>query len=81
MGQSLRLALSGQSDRTHVCPLLDQSGHSLILALGGLSANDPKRTFSLLATYEVQQKVSDVWCQLSRDVQFLLDQRCPEMQG
>jgi len=57
MGQSLRLALSGQSDRTHVCPLLDQSGHSLILALGGLSANDPKRTFSLLATYEVQQKV------------------------
>src|SRR5450755_1423175 len=40
----LLMALSGQSDRTRVCPLLDQSGQRSILARGGLSANDPKRT-------------------------------------
>ena len=38
------LALNGQSNRAHVCPLLDQSGQRLILARDGLSANDPKRT-------------------------------------
>ena len=35
------LALSGQTNRTRVCPLLDQSGQSWILAHDGLSANDP----------------------------------------
>ena len=39
-----RLALNGRSDRTRVCPLLDNSGQSRILARDGLSANDPKRT-------------------------------------
>ena len=32
------LALSGQSSRTRVCPLLDQSGQKWILACNGLSA-------------------------------------------
>jgi hypothetical protein len=41
---SLLLALSGQSDRTRFCPLLDQSGQRWILARDGLSAYDPKRT-------------------------------------
>src|ERR1039458_5013989 len=38
------LALSGQSSRALVCPLLDQSGQSWILARDGLSAYDPERT-------------------------------------
>jgi hypothetical protein len=38
------LALSGQSGRASVCPLLDQSGQWLILTRDGLSAYDPKRT-------------------------------------
>jgi hypothetical protein len=37
-------ALSGQSNRTRVCPLLDQSGQKWILACNGLSANDPTAT-------------------------------------
>jgi hypothetical protein len=36
-----RLALSGQSNRAHVCPLLDQSGQRWILGRDGLSAFDP----------------------------------------
>ena len=42
--ESPLLAQSGQSDRTRVCPLLDQSGQRWILACNGLPANDPKRT-------------------------------------
>ena len=38
------MALSGQSCRTRVCPLLDQSRQSWILARDGLSANGPQRT-------------------------------------
>ena len=41
-----RLALNGQSNRTRVCPLLDQSRQRWILARNGLSAFDPKRTFA-----------------------------------
>ena len=37
------LALSGHFNRSRVCPLLDKSGQSWILARDGLSANDPKR--------------------------------------
>jgi hypothetical protein len=40
------LAQSGQFDRAGVCPLLDNSGQSRILAGGGLSVNDPKRTLT-----------------------------------
>jgi hypothetical protein len=43
------MALSGHSNRTAVCPLLDQSGQSLILARDGLSAFNPKRTFKIPA--------------------------------
>jgi len=42
------LALSGQSSRTGVCPLLDQSGQRWILARAGLSANDPTETLAAL---------------------------------
>jgi hypothetical protein len=42
--ESPLLALSGQSDRARVCPLLNQSGQSRVLARCGLSAFDPKRT-------------------------------------
>src|SRR5471032_3296214 len=45
------LALSGQSSCTRVCPLLDQSGQRWILACGGLSANDPKRTLGMSFQY------------------------------
>src|ERR1700690_4442622 len=38
------MALSGQSDRTRVCPLLDQSGQRWILARDSLSANDQSET-------------------------------------
>jgi hypothetical protein len=38
---SLLLALSGHSNRTRVCPLLNQHGQRWILARDGLSANDP----------------------------------------
>jgi hypothetical protein len=38
------LALSGQSSRTSVCPLLDQSGQSRVFVGDYLTANDPKRT-------------------------------------
>src|ERR1039458_5240602 len=41
------LALSGQSDRTRVCPLLDKSGQSWIFARDGLSAYDPQATFGV----------------------------------
>ena len=40
------MALSGHSKRTHVCPLLDQSGQRWILARDGLSANDPTATLA-----------------------------------
>jgi hypothetical protein len=43
---SLLLALSGQSDRARVCPLLDQSGQRLILTENGLSAYDPVLTWA-----------------------------------
>ena len=38
------MALSGHSKHTRVCPLLDQSGQSLILARDSLSAYDPTAT-------------------------------------
>jgi len=41
------MALSGQPNRTRVCPLLDQSGQLLILARDGLSAYDPSATLAL----------------------------------
>jgi hypothetical protein len=41
------LALSGQSNRAHVCPLLDQSGQRWIFARGGLSAFDPTATLAV----------------------------------
>src|ERR1039457_1283386 len=41
------LALSGQSDRTRVCPLLDNSGQKWVSARDGLPANDPYRPFAL----------------------------------
>ena len=44
------LALSEQSDSTRACPLLDNSGQRSILAGGGLSAFDPKRTSAALPT-------------------------------
>ena len=40
------MAFSGQYSCARVCPLLDKSGQRSILAGDGLSANDPKRTFS-----------------------------------
>jgi hypothetical protein len=43
------MALSGQTNRARVCPLLDNSGQGWILAGNGLSANDPKQTFSRYA--------------------------------
>jgi hypothetical protein len=44
---SLLLALSGQSNRTRVCPLLDKSGQRLTLAYDGLSAFDPTATLAV----------------------------------
>jgi hypothetical protein len=44
---SLLLALSGQSNRTRVCPLLDNSGQRWILARDGLSADDPSATLAV----------------------------------
>jgi hypothetical protein len=41
------MALSGQSSRTRVCPLLDQSGQKWILARVGLFANDPTATLGV----------------------------------
>ena len=41
------LALSGHPNRTHVCPLLDQSGQRWILARDGLSAFDPTATLAV----------------------------------
>jgi hypothetical protein len=38
--ECLLLALSGQSNHAHVCPLSDQSGQRLILTRDGLSAYD-----------------------------------------
>src|SRR6202166_4270745 len=38
------MALSGQSSCARVCPLLDNSGQTWILAQAGLSANDPTAT-------------------------------------
>ena len=38
------LALNGQSNHTHVCPLLDNSGQSRILARDVLSAFDLKQS-------------------------------------
>jgi hypothetical protein len=37
------------SNRTGVCPLLDNSGQSGILPQDGLSADEPKRTFTQTA--------------------------------
>jgi hypothetical protein len=45
--QCLLLALNEQSSRARVCPLLDQSGQSWILAREGLSANDPTATLAV----------------------------------
>jgi len=42
-----RLAQSGQSNRAHICPLLDQSGQRWILARIDLSANDPTATLAV----------------------------------
>jgi hypothetical protein len=39
-GRRPYVALSGHSNRTRACPLLDQSGHWTILARDGLSALD-----------------------------------------
>jgi hypothetical protein len=47
MAECLLLALSGQSSRTRVCPLLDQSGQRWILAGDGLSAYDPTATLAV----------------------------------
>ena len=44
MSECPLLAQSGQWDRARVCPLLDNSGQSRIVARDSLSANDPKRT-------------------------------------
>jgi len=41
------MALSGQSSRTRVCPLLDQSGQTWILGRDGLSAFDPTATLAV----------------------------------
>jgi hypothetical protein len=41
------MALSGQSDCTRVCPRLDHSGQSWILARDGLSAFDPIATLAV----------------------------------
>jgi hypothetical protein len=41
------LALSGQSSRTRVCPLLGNSGQRWILRRNGLSANDPTATLAV----------------------------------
>jgi hypothetical protein len=42
-----RLALSGQTDRARVCPLLDKSGQRWIFARDGLSAFDPTATLAV----------------------------------
>ena len=44
------MAQSGQSDRGRVCPLLDKSRQTRVLAGDGLSAFDPKRTFGTANT-------------------------------
>jgi len=49
--QSRLLALSGQTDRTHVCPLLDNSGQMWILPRDGLSAYDPNRTWGTFPSW------------------------------
>jgi hypothetical protein len=41
------LALNGHSNRAHVCPLLDQSGQTWILARDRLSAYDPTATLAV----------------------------------
>jgi hypothetical protein len=41
------MAQSGHSNRSRVCPLLDNSGQNWILDRDGLSANDPKPTSHL----------------------------------
>jgi hypothetical protein len=41
------MALSGQSSRTRVCPLSDNSGQRCILARDGLSAFDPTATLAV----------------------------------
>jgi hypothetical protein len=41
------MALSGQSNRLCVCPILDQSGQRWILARDGLSAFDPTATLAV----------------------------------
>jgi hypothetical protein len=51
------LALNGQFTRAGVCPLLDQSGQSRILARDGLSAFDPKRTFFAPPTQCLEPRV------------------------
>jgi ligand-binding sensor domain-containing protein len=43
------MAHSGQSDRTAVCLLSDNSGQTWILARDGLSAFDPTATLGLIA--------------------------------
>jgi len=47
MAECLLLALSGQFNHARVCPLLDQSGQRWILTCDDLSANDPKRKWSV----------------------------------
>jgi hypothetical protein len=41
------MAQSGQSNRAHVCPLLDNSGQRWIFARDGLSAFDPTATLAV----------------------------------
>src|SRR5450759_4772811 len=45
--ECLLLAQSGQSNRVSVCPLLDQSEQTWILARDGLSAYDPSATLAV----------------------------------
>ncbi len=64
------MALNGQSDRTRVCPLLDNSGQSRILARDGLSTNDPKRTTKTFSPSDLNQTAgARVFLYVEYDVQ------------
>ena len=45
------LALNGQTSRTRVCPLLDNSGQRWVLARDALSAYDPEQTFNIVGRH------------------------------
>jgi hypothetical protein len=55
------LALNGQSDRTCVCPLLDNNGQRRILARHGLSANDPERTCNSDQSMSESRRDTGAW--------------------